>query len=656
MKTVRKMFALLLVLVVVIGTIMWIRDDVPTSAATESKYKLVCNVKQLKKAMKEKQATTIVFRTETYNNITIPSVKAAKNKKIYIFAPNSAVTNKTRFDTVTVKSAKSYTEAAKGNTIFWDIIYTDQLTIAKGKMVNKLVLTNWAEQDPYFTVRKSAKVKSIEIETEGYKSTADKQNKAITVSWEDKGSPVTATYEFNKFGRLIKMSGANLIRKGDYETTYEYDKNGNLTKQNILTPGKCNTITYEYNSDNNLIKVIESKSGGNDNITYFEYDSNGNRNYVSGVVPIDNVDYVLKPVYDDKGKIISANNIAYVYDSEGRLTDYKNENSYDGYWIKYFYDKNGFLTKIIYGSEYGPNSVYEYSNDFLGNRIFEISRYEDEQGYSDNSCRTLHELFECIEDYPVYEDGFVSPVKNKQTNRSEYEKEGYCVVTDTEEFLDAIEPDAKIILACSVELGFCSDYYRFDIEAFNKSHKYVQFEKNEDGYDLVITGVDNLLISGGNIKGASSAIYTSPGYVTALRFVDCNGLKLNSFVCSHKSYIDVSANVIEFYNCHDVGMYNMRIKESLYGIAAYDMSGNIRIYNSEIRGYKGICYFSELDDEKILFANCIFERCGSGGVINQTSNYYPNVTFKRCTFGEEASKENAFIGNYNFVECLWSSR
>ena len=655
MKSARKIFTLLLAFVIAIGSIMWIRDNVPARAAVENEHKLVCNVKQLKKAMKEKQATTIIFRTETYNNITIPSVKAAKNKKIYIFAPNSAVTNKSGFETVTVKSAKSYTEAAKGNTIFWDIIYTDQLTIAKGKIVNKLVLTNWLEQEPYFTVREGAKVKAIEIDTEGYKSTVDKQNRAITVSWDDKGSPVTATYEFNKFGRLIKMSGTNLIRKGNYNTTYEYDKNGNLTKQNFLAP-TSKTITYEYNSDNNLIKVIESKSGEKDNITYYEYDSNGNRNYISGVVPINDVDYVLRPVYDDKGKIISAKNITYVYDSEGRLTDYKNENSSDGYWIKYYYDKTGFLTKIIYGSEYGDYAVYEYSNDFLGNRIFEINRYEDEQGYSDNRYRTLHELFECIEDYPVYEDGFVSPVKKNLTNKSEYEEAGYCVVTDTDEFLDAIEPDAKIILACSVDLGFCSDYYGFDIEAFNKSHKYVQFIKNKDGYDFVITGVDNLLISGGNIKGASSAIYTSPGYVTALRFVDCNGLKLNSFGCSHGSYIDVSANVIEFYNCTDVGLYNMRIRESLYGIAAYDMCGNIRIYNSVFQAYKGLCYFSELDDDNVLFANCIFERTGSGGVIDQTSKYYPNVTFKRCTFGEEESKENAFIGNFNFVECLWCSR
>ena len=651
----KKIFAILLVFTIVIGAFIWTKNEVPASAASENNYVLACNVKQLKKAMKAKQAATIIFRTETYNNITIPSVKAAKNKQIFIVTPNSNVTNKARFSTVTVNAVKTYTEDAKGNTIFWDVDETERLTVAKGKTISKLVLSNWLGYDPYFNVREDAKVKNIEIDTEGYESTSNKKKRTVTTSWEDDGLSVKVTFKFNKNGRITKMSGTNLIREGEYTTTYEYDKSGNLIRQDISKPVRRNTVmTYEYDSDNNLIKVIESKNGEKEYITYYEYDSYGNCTYVSGVIPVDEVDYALRPDYDDNGKIISANNVSYTYDSEGRLTEYINTNSYDGYSLKYYYDKNGFLTKTVGDFGYGNNSVNEYSNDFLGNKIFEVDRYEDEQGYSDNATRTLHEKNEYLGDYKVYEDGFVSPVKRFQNTKEEYEKAGYCVVTNTEEFLDAIAPNAKIILACTVELGFYTDYYRFGAEDFNKSHKYVSFEKNGDGYDLVITGVDNLLISGGNIKGTSSAIYTGPGSAKALKFVDCNGVKLNSLYCSHISYVDVSANLLEFYNCHDVGLYDLIIRDSLYGVAAYERSGNIRVYNSKIQSCEGVCYFSEIDNS-VLFANCIFARSNSGGEINKSANYNPDVTFRRCSFGVEESKANAFLGKINFDECLWSS-
>ncbi|MCR4624624.1 MAG: hypothetical protein K5795_01480, partial [Lachnospiraceae bacterium] len=83
-----KVLAFLLAFILVASLL----DFVPAAAA-DNAFKAVYTVKQLKKAMKAKSASSIVFRTETYNDITIPYVKAAKNKTIYIDAPHANITN-----------------------------------------------------------------------------------------------------------------------------------------------------------------------------------------------------------------------------------------------------------------------------------------------------------------------------------------------------------------------------------------------------------------------------------------------------------------------------------------------------------------------------------------------------------------------------------
>ena len=154
----RHIINILLVVLAVIMTVSLI--DIVPAKADQSGIKAVYTVKQLKKAMKAKAPATIVFRTEIYGDITIPSVKNAKNKDIILFAEHADVKNKAKFSSVSIRKVNHYTEAVSGNNIYWDLNYYTDLTVAKGKTVKSLTYMNWNGFMPDYTLRKGAKIKN----------------------------------------------------------------------------------------------------------------------------------------------------------------------------------------------------------------------------------------------------------------------------------------------------------------------------------------------------------------------------------------------------------------------------------------------------------------------------------------------------------------
>ena len=92
-----------------------------------------------------------------------------------------------------------------------------------------------------------------------------------------------------------------------------------------------------------------------------------------------------------------------------------------------------------------------------------------------------------------YEDGFISPVHDGSFDKEEYEKAGYTVVETVEEFINAIAPGAKIMIA--------PGYY--NMSEFIENHSsyvtnHVVIDDNwADGHELVIVDCDDLVISGG---------------------------------------------------------------------------------------------------------------------------------------------------------------
>lgn len=128
---VARLVALTLALVLIFGAL-------PASAA--SNEIVVRTKKQLVKAMQQKSAATIIFRTNRKTKFIIPALENSANKKLVMEAPNAKAFNKATFKTITLKSSDSFNERGKDNSLY---IKGDgiTLTVSKGTEAKKVSIS-----------------------------------------------------------------------------------------------------------------------------------------------------------------------------------------------------------------------------------------------------------------------------------------------------------------------------------------------------------------------------------------------------------------------------------------------------------------------------------------------------------------------------------
>ncbi len=98
-------------------------------------------------------------------------------------------------------------------------------------------------------------------------------------------------------------------------------------------------------------------------------------------------------------------------------------------------------------------------------------------------------------------------------------------VFTVDEFLDAIAPNTEIILATG-------EYNLTRATGYSRSNSaYYHWEGGYDGYELVITDVENLSIVGGDPNAVT--ISTEPRYANVLRFDNVDGVTLSDLVVGH---------------------------------------------------------------------------------------------------------------------------
>ena len=630
-------------------------DVVPASAA-DTEFKAVYTVKQLKKAMKAKDASTIVFRTETYNDITIPYVKAAKNKTIYIVAPHAKVTNKSKFKSIIIKSMTSYNEAVSGNVISWDISFDNDFIVAEGKTVKKLTITKWYGVDYMPVLREGASIKTLALVSyDGAKSKTDKKKKTISVEYhgeyEDEGA--SATYELDEYGHIIKstLSAPGEDAGVPTEYVYKYDKNGNCIEKTCIKPSYISDI-YEYDPNNNCIKTETYNDDGAIYSCKYEYDTKGNvlrmeYGYTGSAKS------VREFKYDKKGRCIKdkiAGDYNYIftykYDSAGRRVKETAKGQNYEHIFEYRYDKNGML---IEESEPGDNYVTNYSRDYLGNVVFTTTNHVTEDGflYGNGNVNPVNEH---LGDDQRYEDGFVSPVFDSTFNKKEYEKAGYTVVENVEELIQAIAPGAKIIIA--------PGYY--NMSEYIEKHsgyvsEYVLIADNwADGNELIISGCDDLMISGAYTLAYVTELVIDPTHSAVMKFEDCDNIKLNSLTLGHTDTGTCYGNVVELVRCNDVGLYNVDLYGcGVYGIGAGSTCSDLRVYNSVIRDCSyGAFEFSAIRGP-VTFANCMFFDSEGGGEYTGGMSTPLKIEFKKCYFGEKETETLRSKDDLIFEDCLW---
>ena len=174
-------------------------------------------------------------------------------------------------------------------------------------------------------------------------------------------------------------------------------------------------------------------------------------------------------------------------------------------------------------------------------------------------------------------------------------------VSTVDEFLSAIASNTEIVLAeGEYNLTKAANY------AWGNA-PYYHWEGTYDGYELVITDVENLSIRGAD--GAEVTISTEPRYSNVLRFDSVKGLTLSNLVAGHtpdQGYC--TGGVLYLTDCSDVEIQGAR----LYGCGTLGITlkrcRNVHVDKSEI--YE--CSYGCIDVsgcENVLFENSKFHDC-----------------------------------------------
>jgi RHS repeat-associated protein len=191
----------------------------------------------------------------------------------------------------------------------------------------------------------------------------------------------TTTYHYDGLGRLTTESTG-----GGQCITYNYDSGGNRIKKSVSGVANPTQTSYTYDKNNRLTK--EEIHGKSDDyvINSYYYDPNGNQTYK-------NIESYIKPERLETRLQIKAdgNGTSYSYDGLNRLKEVKNSATtasytYNGDNLRQTKTVNGVTTRHVYN---GQNVIYEEMNGApkaayhrLGDRIISSRVYSGETSYT----------------------------------------------------------------------------------------------------------------------------------------------------------------------------------------------------------------------------------------------------------------------------------
>ena len=184
-------------------------------------------------------------------------------------------------------------------------------------------------------------------------------------------------------------------------------------------------------------------------------------------------------------------------------------------------------------------------------------------------------------------------------------------VDNVDDFLDAIAPDTCITLKAGMyDLSKATSY-----GGIYQGSNW-RWQDAYDGYELYISGIDNLTIQGEGMDKVTIAAV--PRYATVLNFSGCTNITVKDFTAGHtEAPAFCAGNVLGFYNCKQsvidsCGMFGC-------GVIGLDAQGctDMTIVNSEIYD----CSYGAVD-----------------------LNMCRNVSFEGCTFRDHSSKQESAVG------------
>ena len=193
------------------------------------------------------------------------------------------------------------------------------------------------------------------------------------------------------------------------------------------------------------------------------------------------------------------------------------------------------------------------------------------------------------------------------------------IVETAEDFLNAIGPDRVIqVRAGAFTLSDADPTWQ---------SPYARFEEVYDGYELVITNVDNLWIEG--TENTLSRILTRPRYADVLKCRDCRNIRFENLELAHTGDAGFCrGSVLAFANCEDVRIddcilfgsgthgieadgltqlscSNSVIRDCTYGILCLQQASDVRFDTCQFFDNAGFSMIGLLHCQRIDFTNCL---------------------------------------------------
>ena len=236
------------------------------------------------------------------------------------------------------------------------------------------------------------------------------------------------------------------------------------------------------------------------------------------------------------------------------------------------------------------------------------------------------------------------------------------VVNTMDEFLAAIGPDRTVTLGSGTyNLSDASDYGR------SGSSAYYRWENMGDGYQLVLTGVDNLTIRGAGMDATVLEADSRDANVLVLE--KCFKVTLEDFTAGHTQepgfcsagvvYLDGSMAVtlrrvglygcgttgLDGWNCNDVQLLDSHIYDcSSSGVSLYRCD-EVRIQNTVFtdigdRDQGGYAVFSLSECQDTLISGCEITGAITTELLSSWESF--DLTLKKCCSTDNRVTGNAF--------------
>ena len=157
----------------------------------------------------------------------------------------------------------------------------------------------------------------------------------------------------------------------------------------------------------------------------------------------------------------------------------------------------------------------------------------------------------CLVTSPAEETAAITPETTEET----LPPREVVKVSTVDELLSAIGPDREIVLETgSYNLGEASAYGQ------NSHSEYYTWGQVYDGYELILTNVENLAIRGSGMH--VTLLETDPRYADVIALENCTNVELADFTAGHtRDRGECSGGVISLRRSNDIDLHGM----GLYG-------------------------------------------------------------------------------------------